>query len=87
MSKRSSSTSSIPRESSTIVVHVTPDSRRERIESRDGVFDISVKEPAQDNAANERVRELLAVYFGVAPKAVRFVSGARSRKKRFTVIR
>ncbi len=71
---------------STVVVSVEPDARRERlVEISPTTFQISVKEPAQRNRANQRVRELLAEHFGVTLSSVQILTGARSGKKRFTV--
>lgn len=70
-----------------IVVKVEPGARREKvIVKSDASFEISVKEPAEGNRANDRVREILALHFGVTAKQIRFVSGARGRTKRFEVL-
>ena len=70
-----------------VVVRVEPGARREKVTARgDADFDISVKEPAEGNRANDRVREILAIRFGVTTARIRFVSGARGRTKRFEVI-
>ena len=42
---------------------------------------IAVKEPAQFHLANRRVVELVAAYYGVAPAAVRIISGHHSPTK------
>ena len=36
---------------------------------------IAVKEPAEDNRANERVIELVAAHFHISPKSVHLISG------------
>lgn len=67
---------------------VTPGARKERFEEPEpGVFRVAVKEPAAGNAANRRVRELLAAHFGVSISAVRFITGMRGKSKTFDVIR
>jgi len=87
MSKQQSSDSSRNPKPSVVRVAVTPGARREIFTVKGiGSFEVSVKEPAEGNQANTRVRELLASHFGVSGKRVRFVSGARSRTKRFEVI-
>lgn len=48
-------------------------------------FLVSVKEPALQNRANTRVRELIADHFGILPKQVRLVSGHHSQSKIFSV--
>lgn len=71
----------------TIRVKVKPGARREKFEDRGGgVFAIAVKEPAERNAANTRVRELLASHFRVRVGNVRMMSGARSGNKTFNVL-
>ncbi len=52
----------------------------------DDRFEIQVREPAQQNLANYRLRQLLASEFGVNDKAVRLVSGHHSPTKIFDVI-
>lgn len=49
-------------------------------------FEIHVKAPAEQNLANRRVQELLAVEYNVTPRAVRLVSGHRTQTKIFDVI-
>jgi uncharacterized protein YggU (UPF0235/DUF167 family) len=48
-------------------------------------FEISVKEPAEQNLANRRVAELVARHFKVSPKKVHLMSGHRSPSKIFSV--
>ena len=48
-------------------------------------FDIAVKEPAERNLANGRVRELIADAFGVSVSSVRIVSGHHSPSKIMSV--
>lgn len=44
-------------------------------------FLVSVKEPALQNRANTRVRELIANHFGILSKQARIVSGHHSPNK------
>jgi len=48
-------------------------------------FEIAVKEPAEENRANDRVRALLARHFKTGVPKIRFVSGQRSPNKRFSI--
>ena len=65
-----------------VKVIVTPNAKKESVEEfSDGSFEISVKEKAAMNAANIRVRELVALYFGLEKTRVRIKSGHRSSKK------
>lgn len=66
-------------------VRATPDAKREVVLERNGVFLISTKEQAKDNAANDRIRYLLARELSVPEKAVRLKSGHRSASKMFAV--
>lgn len=69
-----------------IKVKVTPGAKKElfRPVSEDS-FVVSVREPAERNRANARVRELVGEYFGVSSGKVRLVSGHRSPSKIFSV--
>jgi len=69
-----------------IKVHVTANARREKLEKLDETsFSISVREKAKGNAANHRVRELVAMHFKVPAKAVRIVNGHRAPSKLLNV--
>ena len=63
-------------------VFVTPSAKKESVEEKsEGVLAISVKEPAQANHANTRVREIIAARLGVPLGKVRIFTGHRSRSK------
>lgn len=51
----------------------------------DVTFTIAIKEPASENRANARVRELLAEYFEVEVGNVRLIAGHHVPRKTFTV--
>jgi uncharacterized protein YggU (UPF0235/DUF167 family) len=46
---------------------------------------VSVREPAERNLANTRVRELVAAHFKVPPARVRIIHGHHSPSKLFSV--
>ncbi len=48
-------------------------------------YEIRVKEPAERNLANGRIRALVAAEIGVAEKSVRLISGHTSPHKIFSV--
>jgi len=48
-------------------------------------FYVSVREPAHQNLANDRVKTLIERHFGVVEGKVRLVLGQRSPSKIFTV--
>lgn len=67
-------------------VKVTPGARRESVvKTGEGEYEISVREKAERNLANSRVRAVLAAKFGVSEKAVRLVNGHRSPSKLFRI--
>lgn len=69
-----------------ISVRVTAGARKELFEKTgESEFVISVKDPAERNEANDRVRVLLARHFRVPVSSVRFVSGMRAKKKVFSI--
>ena len=69
-----------------IKVFVTPGARRESVEEKGEVLAISVREPAQGNRANERVRALVASRLHVPLEKVRILTGHRSRGKMLSVL-
>jgi uncharacterized protein YggU (UPF0235/DUF167 family) len=70
-------------------VRVTPGSKKESFKPDEerNVFLASVREPAARNEANDRVRELVARFFGVPLKSARMLSGHRSLQKMFSIQR
>lgn len=68
-----------------IKVFVTPGSKREKVEKNGEMLTISVREPALQNRANDRVREIVAARFGVVVGKVRILTGHRSRGKMLSV--
>ncbi len=69
-----------------ISVRVTAGAKREAVEIvSDTRLKISVKEKAEQGAANGRALELVAKHFGVPAKKVRLVRGAHSPSKIFSV--
>lgn len=67
-------------------VRVVPGARREKITTeKDGTYTIYVREPAQHNLANTRVRAVLAAVLGVPIQRIHMRTGARSPIKRFVI--
>ncbi len=66
-------------------VFVTPSAKREKVEEKGETLLISVKEPAERNMANTRVRELVAAKLKVPLAKVRILTGHRSRAKMISV--
>jgi uncharacterized protein YggU (UPF0235/DUF167 family) len=70
-----------------IKVKAKPDTRKDSIKKEsDNVYQISVKEPAEQNQANEKIRAMLAMEFGVTKRQVRLITGHRSLRKTFDVL-
>ncbi len=70
-----------------IRVHAVPEAKREVItKEADGVYQISVREPAERNLANSRIRELLAAELGISGRAVRLISGHHGPTKLFSIL-
>lgn len=64
-----------------IKVKVNAGAKREACEQKsDGTFKISVKEPAKDGMANQRILELISGHFGGNSRP-KIVIGKRSKNK------
>lgn len=68
-----------------VTIRVTPSARREKVEKTARGFTIAVREDAQDNRANDRVREIVARELGVPISTVRMVKGHHSPVKTFAI--
>ncbi len=60
-------------------------SRETQITISDKKMQIAVREPAQDNRANDRVRVMLAAHFGVPVRHVRLLRGQHHPSKLFEI--
>lgn len=69
-----------------IKVKVEAGSKKEKIgKLSDNRYEIKVKEPAERNLANTRIREIIADIYKANVKAVRIVSGHQSPSKILSV--
>ena len=68
-----------------IKVFVTPEARREVVEERDEVLHITIREAAERNQANIRVREIVAERFSIPLWKVSILTGHHSRGKMLVV--
>ncbi len=67
-------------------VEVLPGSRKEEVtEGKNGSLILKVKEPAEQNRANDRVRELVAERLMLPVGKVRILTGHHSRTKMLTI--
>jgi uncharacterized protein (TIGR00251 family) len=64
-----------------VAIRVIPRASKNEISLRDGKLLVRVTAPPVDAAANDAVVALLAAHFGAPKRAVRIVSGERSRNK------
>lgn len=65
-----------------IRVHAVPGARKEHVTREgEGVYTIAIKEQAERNMANMRIREILAAELGVPAKEVKILTGHRSPSK------
>ena len=70
-----------------IRVHAAAGGKRETVKQESvGVYAISVREPAERNLANIRIRELLAGELKVPLAAVRLINGHHSPTKLFSIL-
>ncbi len=69
-----------------IKVRAVPNAKREQIKRvNDQTFELTIKEPAERNLANNRIKELLANEYKIKVNQVRLVSGHHSGSKIFDV--
>ena len=69
-----------------VKVRVIPKAKKEIVKRIDDcIFEMTVKEPAERNLANNRIKELLAQEFKVKAELIRLVSGHHSGSKMFDV--
>ena len=69
-----------------IKVKVTAGAKKEKVTRvSENTFEISVKEKAERNMANTRIRGILAEQYGKTVGKVKIVKGHRSAKKLFEI--
>lgn len=67
-------------------VHAIPHARKERVSHEsENVYTIAVKEPAERNMANKRIREIIATIYTVPITSVRLLTGHQSSTKMYSV--
>ncbi|MEY2665561.1 MAG: hypothetical protein RLZZ480_666 [Candidatus Parcubacteria bacterium] len=70
-----------------VKVHVYAGMKKESVtKTKENVYEIVTKAPAERNLANEVVREVLAREYGVSVKAIRIVNGHHNPSKLIEVI-
>jgi uncharacterized protein (TIGR00251 family) len=67
-------------------LQVIPNASRNQVVScAEGTLKLKVQAPPEEGRANRAVIELLAKHFGVSKRAIRLLSGERSREKRVSI--
>ncbi len=67
-------------------VRVKAGARKESFSAvNETTFAIAVREPAEQNAANHRVKTLLALYFEVSPRNLQLLTGHHSPHKLYEI--
>jgi uncharacterized protein (TIGR00251 family) len=70
----------------TVLVHVVPNARRTDVAATSGGrLRVRLAAPAVDDKANDEAVRFLASLFGVRPRDVRLLIGARARDKTFRI--
>ena len=69
-----------------IKVRVIPGGKKEKVTKvSETEFDIVVREKAERNMANNRIREILSSEYNIEMGAVRMITGHRSQSKIFDI--
>lgn len=69
-----------------IRIEVNPGARKESVHKEEGKWQISVREKAEGNRANIRVRELVAQELSMPFNRVRILTGHHSRSKMISIV-
>ena len=64
---------------------LTGQKKEEVLERKPGYFDVFVREKAEQNMANRKIIELIALHFKVPTSSVRMVSGHQKPSKIFSI--
>ncbi len=69
-----------------VKVTVHPDSKKEELIQKSEIsFEVKVKEKAERNMANNRIRQILADFYGVTVGKVRIINGHHSPRKMLSI--
>jgi len=69
-----------------IKVKIFPGIKKEEvIEKDEGVFEVKVKEKAEQGKANKRLVELLSKHFQISENQVKLISGSKRRNKTISI--
>ena len=69
-----------------IKVRATTGAKKERVEKQGSTYTISVKEKAERNLANRRIRQVLAETLGISERKLRLISGHHQPLKKYQII-
>ncbi|MCR4284321.1 MAG: DUF167 domain-containing protein [Parcubacteria group bacterium] len=69
-----------------IKVKIFPGIKKEEVtEKNEGVFEVKVKEKAEQGKANNRLIELLSRHFQISESQVKIISGSKKRNKTVSI--
>lgn len=69
-----------------IKVKIFPGIKKEEvIEKSEGVFEVKVREKAEQGKANKRLVELLSKHFQISENQVKLISGSKRRNKTISI--
>lgn len=69
-----------------IRINATPGVKKESVKKvADNKYEVSVREKAEQNMANNRIREIVGELFGLPSSQVKMISGHRSPHKIFSI--
>ncbi len=67
-----------------VIAH--PGAKKELVlKKKENYFEVRVKEPAERNLANDRIRAILGEIYTINPKSVKLISGHHSNRKIFSL--
>jgi len=64
-----------------ITIKVKTDAKQDKIEEKEGIFSVCVKERAEKGKANKKLIEILSKYFNVPKQNIEIITGKTSRNK------
>lgn len=70
-----------------IRIRATPNAKRESVEEISSqILQISVREPAKDNLANQRILEITGEFYEIPINKLRMISGHHSPTKKIQIL-
>jgi len=70
-----------------IKVRVKTSSKQDKIEEREGIYFVCLKEKAEKGKANKKLIKILSDYFNVSKNNIEIITGERSRNKIIEILK